>query len=98
MKNNSTEIDTMREEYDINALNPRKNPYAGRLKRPITINVNNKTIDYFKEMVSKTGIPYQNWSLFTWQTAPKRNENQFLSSILFWLSLKVFFQAQSDRL
>ena len=60
MKNNSTEIDTMREEYDINALNPRKNPYAGRLKRPITINVNNKTIDYFKEMVSKTGIPYQN--------------------------------------
>lgn len=59
MKNNSTEIDTMHEEYDINALNPRKNPYAGRLKRPITINVNNKTITYFKEMASQTGIPYQ---------------------------------------
>ena len=30
----------MREEYDIKALNPRKNVYAKTLKKPITMNVN----------------------------------------------------------
>ena len=47
--NNSENDSTMREEYDIKNLNPRKNPYSNRLKRPITINVNNDTIDYFKK-------------------------------------------------
>ena len=49
----------MREEYDIKTLNPRKNPYAGKTKRQVTININTGTIDYFKEMSSETGIPYQ---------------------------------------
>ena len=38
----------MREEYDIQNLNPRKNPYAAQLKRQITINLDGSTIDYFK--------------------------------------------------
>ena len=49
----------MREEYDIKALNPRKNPYAGKVKRQVTININVSTIEYFKEMSAETGIPYQ---------------------------------------
>ena len=49
----------MREQYDIEKLNPRENPYAKRLKRQITININGETIDYFKEMAQKKGIPYQ---------------------------------------
>ena len=49
----------MREEYDIEKLNPRKNPYSKRLKKPITININESTIDYFKAKSEKTGIPYQ---------------------------------------
>lgn len=49
----------MREEYDIKALNPRKNPYARALKKPITMNVNVSTINYFKDMSDETGIPYQ---------------------------------------
>ena len=49
----------MREEYDIKALNPRKNPYAGKMKQQITINLNKSTIDYFKSMSSETGIAYQ---------------------------------------
>ena len=28
----------MREEYDIKALNPRKNPYAKKIKKPVTMN------------------------------------------------------------
>ena len=49
----------MREEYNISELNPRKNPYTNRLKRQVTININEDTIEYFKAMSEKTGIPYQ---------------------------------------
>lgn len=49
----------MREEYDIKNLNPRKNPYAVKTKRQVTININTDTIEYFKEMSSETGIPYR---------------------------------------
>ncbi|MCD7956915.1 MAG: BrnA antitoxin family protein [Lachnospiraceae bacterium] len=47
----------MRDEYDF--TNARKNPYLGKLKKQITINVSNSTIDYFKEQSEKKGIPYQ---------------------------------------
>ncbi|MCI8932066.1 MAG: BrnA antitoxin family protein [Lachnospiraceae bacterium] len=49
----------MREEYDIENLNPRKNPYSKRLKKQITINIDNDTIDFFKEQSEESGIPYQ---------------------------------------
>lgn len=49
----------MREEYDIKNLNPRKNPYASKLKKQITINIDSSTIDFFKDLSSDTGIPYQ---------------------------------------
>lgn len=49
----------MREEYDIQNLNPKKNPYAAQLKRQITINIDGGTIDYFKEQSKEVGIPYQ---------------------------------------
>ena len=50
----------MREESDINNLNPRSNPYADKLKKQITIRLNAGTIEYFKEQAEKTGISYQN--------------------------------------
>lgn len=49
----------MREEYDIKALNPRKNPYTEKLRKQITINIDTTTIDYFKTLSADTGIPYQ---------------------------------------
>ena len=49
----------MRDEYNINELNPRKNPYAKQLKKTITINIDVETIDYFKNMADDKGIPYQ---------------------------------------
>lgn len=49
----------MREEYDIKNLNPRKNPYANKLKKQITINVDSSIIDFFKNLSNDTGIPYQ---------------------------------------
>ena len=50
----------MRDNYDIEKLNPRKNPYAEMLKRQVTINLRTTTVDYFKKLAEETGIPYQN--------------------------------------
>lgn len=49
----------MREEYDIEALKPRKNPYAERLKRQVTINLDIEAVDFFKKQSAVTGLPYQ---------------------------------------
>lgn len=50
---------SMEKEYDIEKLNPRKNPYAKRVKKQITINIDGDTIDFFKAKSEKCGIPYQ---------------------------------------
>lgn len=50
----------MRDEYDIEKLNPRKNPYTKAKKIQITINITEETVKYFKEQSGRTGIPYQN--------------------------------------
>lgn len=47
----------MKEEYNFN--NARKNPYAKKLKKQITINIDVDTIDYFKHQSESSGIPYQ---------------------------------------
>ena len=47
----------MMDEYDFS--NAKKNPYAKKLKRQITMNVDGSTIDYFKDLAEKMGIPYQ---------------------------------------
>ena len=47
----------MKKNYDF--TNGVKNPYASKLKKQITININEDVLDYFKEMSSETGVPYQ---------------------------------------
>ena len=49
----------MREEYDIQKLNPRKNPYTSKLKKQITINIDSSTVDFFKALSDETRIPYR---------------------------------------
>lgn len=49
----------MLEEYDIDKLNPRPNPYAKELKKQVTIKISPSVIDYFKKEAAETGIPYQ---------------------------------------
>lgn len=52
--------ETMRKHYDFDKMKSRKNPYAGKLKKQITIRIGVDVIDYFKELAEETGIPYQN--------------------------------------
>jgi predicted DNA binding CopG/RHH family protein len=47
----------MREEYDFSNAKP--NPYAKRLKKSITIRLDEFTVEYFKNLAEKSGIPYQ---------------------------------------
>ncbi len=47
----------MRKEYDFSKA--KKNPYASQLKRQITIRLDEDSIDYFKSVSEKVGIPYQ---------------------------------------
>jgi len=46
----------MREEYDIKALNPRKNPYIKRLEKQITININDGTFSLVSPNLHQIGF------------------------------------------
>ncbi len=48
----------MRKEYDFS--NSTKNPYAKKVKKQISIKIEVETIEYFKRLSTKVGIPYQN--------------------------------------
>ena len=47
----------MLNEYDFS--NARPNPYAKKLKKQITINIDADTVDFFKAQAASSGIPYQ---------------------------------------
>ncbi|MGA1864923.1 MAG: BrnA antitoxin family protein [bacterium] len=50
----------MKKEYDFLKMKGRKNPYAKKLKKQVTIRMGVDVIDYFKKLSEETGIPYQN--------------------------------------
>ena len=47
----------MRKSYDFSK--GKKNPYASRLKKQVTIRLEEGTIEYFKDLAEEFGIPYQ---------------------------------------
>ena len=47
----------MRDNYDFS--NSIQNPYSKKLKRQITIRIDEDTIEFFKNMAEDKGIPYQ---------------------------------------
>ena len=50
----------MRTYYDFSKMKGTRNPYAAKLKQPITIRLDVETVSYFKEMANQLGMPYQN--------------------------------------
>lgn len=61
----------MRKEYDFSKARP--NPYAKRLKKSVTIRLDEPTIAYFKGLADETGIPYQTLiNLFLRECAVRR--------------------------
>ena len=49
----------MKKEYDFSKMKSHKNPYASKLKKPVTIRLSEDVIDYFKGMAEDSGVPYQ---------------------------------------
>ncbi len=49
----------MKKEYDFSKMKSRRNPYASKLKKPVTIRLSEDVIDYFKGMAEDSGVPYQ---------------------------------------
>ncbi|MDJ0733431.1 MAG: BrnA antitoxin family protein [Nostocaceae cyanobacterium] len=47
----------MREEYDFSQSV--RNPYVKKLKKQVTIRLEDEVIRYFKQLAEETGIPYQ---------------------------------------
>ncbi len=47
----------MKREYDFSKA--KRNPYAKRLKRQVTIRLEEGTIRYFKALAEEVGVPYQ---------------------------------------
>jgi uncharacterized protein (DUF4415 family) len=50
----------MKKEYDLSAMKSQKNPYASKLKKPVTMRLSDDVISYFKNMAEDSGGPYQN--------------------------------------
>ncbi|MCB1938026.1 MAG: BrnA antitoxin family protein [Rhodocyclaceae bacterium] len=49
----------MKKEYDFSKMKSRRNPYASKLKRQVTIRMGDDVVAYFKALAAETGIPYQ---------------------------------------
>ncbi len=69
----------MREEYDFSKTEARRNPYAKKLKKQITINIDNDTIDFFKEQSEESGIPYQTLINLYLSDCAKQKKQLYLS-------------------
>ena len=49
----------MRTEYDFSKLNGKRNPYASKLKKPVTMRISSDVIAYFKHLADTMDVPYQ---------------------------------------
>lgn len=49
----------MKAEYDLSKFKSRKNPYATKLKKPVTMRLSEDVVEYFKKMAEEAGVPYQ---------------------------------------
>ncbi len=49
----------MRKEYDFTKMKGRRNPYAARLKKLVTIRLGSDVVAYFKDLAAEMDVPYQ---------------------------------------
>jgi uncharacterized protein (DUF4415 family) len=49
----------MKAEYDLSKPKSRKNPYASKLKKPVTMRMSEDVVEYFKSMAAEAGVPCQ---------------------------------------
>lgn len=52
-------MERFKSEYDLSKMKSRKNPYASKLKKPVTMRLSEDVVTYFKNMAVDAGVPYQ---------------------------------------
>jgi predicted DNA binding CopG/RHH family protein len=50
-------VEKMRKEYDFSKAI--RNPYSKKIKKPVTIRLDEITINYFKKLADEIDVPYQ---------------------------------------
>jgi predicted DNA binding CopG/RHH family protein len=66
----------MKKRYDFS--NARRNPYAKRLKKQITLRLDEPTLAYFKDLGERLGMPYQTLiNMYLRDCAEHRKELRF---------------------
>ncbi len=65
----------MRAHYDFAKMKARQNPYLKMLKQSVTIRLDRDTVEYFRALAVKTGVPYQSLiNLYLRDCATRRKE------------------------
>ena len=59
----------MKKEYDLSKMKSRKNPYASKLKKSVTMRLSEDVIVYFKEMAEE---PPEDWKNPPRKVRPER--------------------------
>ena len=67
----------MKKEYDFTKAI--KNPYVKKLKRKISMNVDEDVIDYYKKESVNTGVPYQTLMHLTLKQCANSNRKLHVS-------------------
>ena len=49
----------MKSHYDFSKMKGSKNPYIQYLKQPVTMNLDQSAVEYFKSLAEESGMPYQ---------------------------------------
>ena len=49
----------MKADYDLSKMRSRRNPYASKLKKSVTMRLSEDVVEYFKRMPTEAGVPYQ---------------------------------------
>ena len=74
--NKHNDIIDMPDEIDFSNSIP--NPYVGKTRQRITINIDSDTVNYFREEAASTGVPYQTlMNLYLWQCVQDKKHLQF---------------------
>ena len=49
----------MRKEYNLDEMKSKPNPYARKLKKAVSLRIDEDVLEYFKKISTESGIPYQ---------------------------------------
>ena len=52
-------VNTMKIEYDLSKMKPRRSPYASTLKKPVAMHLSEDVVTDFKSLAVDAGVLYQ---------------------------------------